>query len=808
MANRKLLTGIFLFSFSSLSYEIALTRIFSISLWYHFAFMVISIAMLGIGAGGALLSLYPKLKDISRIGTYGLFLGAGISVSYTASNQIPFDPVRLSWDRVQLLYICIYYIVLSVPFFFFGLCIAVALSGASEKSGLLYGADLLGAGMGSIGLLCLMNFIGAEKVVIISSSIALTGAFVTGGRKIRAASVLLVMLNSLLIFTDTINPRMSPYKGLQLALRYPGAEHLKTFNSPFSRVDVFKSPAVRFAPGLSLTYLDNLPEQIGLTIDGGETNAITRTGNQESLRFLRYLPSALPYEIGRIDNVLVLEPKGGLDVLLSRYFGSGNIYKVDSNPLVIRVVRDKLEDISQGIYSKDTWHGMGRSWLKKRGAIFDIIALSLTGTAPSGTFGIAEDYRFTVEAFKEYLIHLNENGMLSINLFIIPPPRTELRLFSTLIESMEGIGIWDISSRIIAIRSWGTICILVKKSPFTPEEIEGAKRFAKSRRFDLVYLPGIKEEETNIFVKMPSNEYSLAFMKILNPGTRTAFQNDYIFNIRPVHDENPFFHYYLKLKNIKVIYAVMGARWQYFIEEGYLLPLVFVQVLLLSIVFILLPAFSKRRKNNNLTTPHSIPPLVRGDTEGSEGGEGVFKHLLYFAFLGLGFMFVEVSIIQKMILPLENPSYSFAVVLTTVLISSGLGSLLSHRVSMMRNRYVLFLISMLIAAYSLFVPAISDIVSPYPIPVRVAFIFVVLLPLGLLMGIPFPLGLSLLGRGNPNLIPWAWAINGCFSVFSPILTIMVAMAAGFKAVLLIGSTAYFLAFFAFPVSSFESQIKR
>lgn len=797
MANTRLLTGIFLFSFASLSYEIALTRIFSISLWYHFAFMVISIAMLGIGASGTVLSLYSKLNHTSRIGVYGLFLGASITLSYIATNQIPFDPVRLSWDRAQLIYICLYYIVLSVPFFFFGLCIAAALSGASEKSGLLYGADLLGAGMGSIGLLCLMNIMGAEKVVIISSSIALTGAFVIGGRKIRVVSALLVLLNSLtLLFTGAIEPRMSPYKGLQLALKHPGAEHLKTFNSPFSRIDVFKSPAVRFAPGISLTYLEGLPEQIGLSIDGGETNAITRAENKGPLNFLRYLPSALPYEIGRSGNVLVLEPKGGLDVLLARYYGSGNIYNVDSNPLVIRVVRDKLEDISQGIYSKDTWHGMGRSWLKKRGAIFDIIDLSLTGTAPSGTFGIAEDYRFTVEAFKEYLIHLNENGMLSINLFIIPPPRTELRLLSTLIESMEGIGIGDISSRVIAIRSWGTICILVKKSPFTPEEIEGTKRFAKSMRFDLVYLPGIRGEETNIFVKMPSNEYSMAFMKILNPGTRATFQNDYIFDIRPVHDENPFFHYYLKLKNIKAIYEVMGARWQYFIEEGYLLPVVFVQVMLLSIVLILLPIFSRKHRDN-----HPSPPFSKGGTEG-------FVFLTYFAFLGIGFMLVEVSLIQKMILPLENPSYSFSVVLTSVLISSGLGSLLSHRVSMMRSRYVLFLISILITAYSIFVPAISDIVSPYPIPVRVAFIFIVLIPLGLLMGIPFPLGLSLLGRGNPNLIPWAWAINGCFSVLSPILTIMVAMAVGFKAVLLMGAAAYFLAFFTFPVSSFESPIKR
>jgi hypothetical protein len=794
MTKIKIYAGIFLFSFASLAYEIILIRIFSISLWYHFAFMIISIAMLGIGASGTVLSLYPKIAGAApvasqtggdssfpyeRIGIYGLLLGAGISLSYILSNQIPFDPVRLAWENVQIFYICLYYMILSIPFLFFGFCMASAFSIISEKSGLLYGSDLIGAGAGSIVILFLLSIMPPEKAVIITASLALLGAFIIGRRWIKIAALCLIVLNFfLLIMPDLITPRMSPYKGLQVALKFPGAEHIRTYNSPYSRIDTFKSPAARFAPGLSLKYLDPLPEQIGLSIDGGEINALTRAGDNRALKFLTYLPSALAYEIGKKDDVLILEPKGGLEVLLARYYNSKNIYKVDSNPLVIKVIQDDLTEFSQGIYSRDTWSGMGRSWLKKRDKKFDAIDIPLMGASPGGFFGIAEDYRFTVEAFKEYLGHLKDNGMLSIHLFILYPPRTELRLLNTMVLAMDEIGIADADKNIAAIRSWGTVSIIAKKSPFSFDEIESVKKFCRERRFDLIYLPGITEQETNIYVRLPSNEYSAAFQSILDPETRKSFQRNYIFDISPVRDENPFFPYYLRLKNIKIIYRMMGEKWQYFIEEGYLLPAVFIQALLLSIIFIFLPAVAKRR----------------GDTQ----RKGSYTSLIYFALLGLGFMFVEITMIQKMILPLENPSYAVSVVLTSMLISSGTGSLLSHRFPLLRNRAMLFVISFLIIVYSLIIPAISDAISPHALSVKIAMSFIVLIPLGFLMGIPFPLGIKSLGAGNPSLIPWAWAVNGCFSVLSPILSIMLAIVIGFKAVLWMGGILYILAFFTFP----------
>jgi hypothetical protein len=260
------------------------------------------------------------------------------------------------------------------------------------------------------------------------------------------------------------------------------------------------------------------------------------------------------------------------------------------------------------------------------------------GSVPAGSFGFSEDYRFTVEAFEEYLKHLSPEGMLSVNLFIIPPPRTELRLLATIAGASEKLGIVDFSAHIAAIRSWDTITILFKKTPLSKRDIEEIKAFARDRRFDMVYYPGITEEETNLFIKMPSNVLFHAFRNITYPETREDFINDYLFDVRPVHDENPFFHYYLKIENIREIYRLIGEKWQYFMEEGYLLPMIFIQVLFLSVILVLLPLIRVRMKNDR----DLIIDLK------------LLLSLAYFAFLGTGFMFIEISFIQKMILALKT----------------------------------------------------------------------------------------------------------------------------------------------------------
>ena len=298
---------IFFVSCSLLIFEVSLTRFFAIRLWYHFAFMVISIAMLGVGAAGTFLAIfsagstYPgqhiqnerslfanisnRIRSESIIPVYALCGGISIVLSYLAVNSLPFDPVRFSWEKSQMFYFILYCTILSVPFFFSALLIASMFLNHGDRAKSIYCADLIGAGLGCISVIGLLHISGPENPVVYASILCLTGTFISGGKKIKTVSLLVIMINILLLTAGhhIIEVKMSPYKRLSNYLKYPGAEHIKTYNSSYARVDVFKSPAVRFAPGLSLTYLDSLPAQTGLAVDGDRITVVTDSTDKGKL---------------------------------------------------------------------------------------------------------------------------------------------------------------------------------------------------------------------------------------------------------------------------------------------------------------------------------------------------------------------------------------------------------------------------------------------------------------------------------------------------------------------------------------------
>jgi len=776
--DRAILRLIFAASLASLSYELALMRIFSISLWYHFAFMVISIAMLGIAASGTVLALFPGMKKIRRIPLYVLLLAAAIPVSYLLSNAVPFDPARLSWDWTQLFSVSLYYLILSVPFFCFGLIVSTAYTTMPRASNAIYAADLAGAGGGALAMIWLLSLGGPEMSVFIIATLLLTGLLYWTGWKIRALALFLIAVNLAVLFLhpDCIKPRISPYKPFSLALQFPGAKLLGTAYSPYARVDLFASPAVRFAPGLSFTYLDPLPKQTGIAIDAGEIHAMTDESDIGKLAFIRSLPSSLAYRLTRNRDVLIIEPRAGLSVLTARQLGAENIHSIDSNPLVVEVVRAYGKEHGSRLYEENAWTGLARTRLSAGKKEFDLIDLSIMGSLPSASFGFAEDYRFTSEAFTQYLTHLNPDGILSLNCYILPPPRTELRLLATLARAAEASGINEFSKHVAAIRSWDTLTLLVKRSTLTEKDIRSVRTFAAEKRFDLVYVPGIKPDESNHYIKMQDNEYAQAFLRLISTEMRGRFMDDYVFDIRPVSDERPFFHYYLKLVNLKETYRVMGGKWQYFVEEGFLLPVLLVQVLVVSMVLILLPLLRLRRGEIALSEQNPL------------------RALSYFALLGLAYLFVEIAFIQKMILGLENPSYAASTVIASVLICSGIGSALSLRVKALRHSRALLVLAFVVIASSLLLPTVITFMGRLSLPMKVILTLVTVMPAGILMGIPFPYGISLLSTSSPRLIPWAWAVNGCFSVLAPILAIMLALSAGFHTVLLAGAALYLTAY--------------
>lgn len=808
---KRMYLTVFLVSCSVLIFEISLTRIFSITLWYHFAFMVISIAMLGIGSAGTVLAvcsgnkhnsdkqksgLTPHLKNISsliystsNIPLYSLITGISILVCYTVSNHIPFDPARFSWERLQLIYLFLYCLILSIPFFFSGMLIATVFTFHSDKSMSVYSADLTGAGTGSLIVIMLLNMAAPEYAIVTASSLCLAGAMFLGSRRIVSAAVFFLLINLFiaLYHPDFINLKMSQYKNLSVYLKYPGAEHVKTYNSSYSRIDVFKSPGIRYAPGLSLKYLEPLPDQTGFATDGHRIDVMTDVQDRSSLKFISFLPASLAFEISRKERALILDPKGGMHVLMAEYYGFENIMKVESDPYFLKIAREEYSEYSGGIYTSDTSTGYGRNFLSRSpesgGGNYNLIDIPMTGAAVSGTFGISEDYRYTVNAFRQYQNSLEDDGIISTSLYIIPPHRTEFRLLATIMTACEQSGIPDASSGIAAIRSWDVMTILAKNSPFTGDEIRSIKKFSSDRNFDLIYYPGIKEDETNRYIKSASNDLVNGFRSILNPASRASFMDSYLFDISPVFDRNPFFHHYLKAENIYAIYKIMGRKLLYFLNEGYLLPAILFIVGFLSVLIILLPVML----NKKASVPGPSVPSPRRLT---------LPALLYFSMLGLGFMFVEIPLIQISIRAIENPSFCVAIVLTAILISSGAGSMCGSKFKKLSSPFSLLILIVLISSYTVLQPFLISEMTKHDMHVRILALFASILPIGFFMGLPFPMGIRLLGQEKEALIPWAWAVNACLSVIAPLLSIMFALVSGFHFVLWMSVLVYLVAFAA------------
>lgn len=777
---KKLSILIFIASLSTLCFEINLTRIFQVTLSYHFAFMIISIAMLGIGASGSFIYIFKRSANINNISLYALFLSLSIFFGYTVTNNIPFNFVNSLWGEKQILYLLIYYVILSLPFFFTGLIVATSLCVLPERSHLLYFADLIGAGFGALLIISFLSRINPEYTILTVSLVSLFGAFFASNPKYYVY-IIIISFTYVIIFyccPEIIKIKIPENKDLNIALSYPNSKLFDTYFSPYTMVDTFKSSYIRFAPGLSLKYMEVLPEQIGLSIGAGDITAITNARDRAPLEFLEYLPSSLIYFISNNDDVFVVDPGGGLPALMAKYFGSDNIYIAESNPLIIEIVKNIFGEFSGNIYEKNVFAGMGRSWIKSSNKLFDLIDISLMEVAPSSNLTISEDYRFTTQAFNDYINHLNNNGFISINLHLLPPPRIELRILNTIIRSMKQLKIKNPENHIAAIRSWSTMSILIKKTPISPSDIKKIREFSDLLFFDLVYYPKMKKSEANRYIKMDSPVYYTAFKNIIDSKLNRRFVNDYIFNIKPVYDDKPFFNYFIKMERLKEIYNVTGKKWQFFIEEGFITYIVFFQMLILTLILIFLPTIF-RFKIKNISATSGITPIIQ---------------LPYFAFIGIGFMFVEVILIQKFILALEHPFYAFSTILMSLLISSGVGSLLSIKMKKKCSSIIIFILSIVIILYLPITKIISNGILLLPINYKVIIIFLIIFPLGILMGMPFPYGIRLFGVKNKSLIPWAWCVNGCFSVLSPPAAVILALNTGFNNVLMIGAVSYLAAF--------------
>jgi hypothetical protein len=789
----RFLTGIFFISSATLCLEISLTRFFSVSQQYHFAFLVVSIAFLGYGSAGSFISIFRKTFHVDKekfLSFTAVLFSLSILLSYLICNAIPFDFIRLAWDDTQIFYIFLYYVILSLPFLFAGVILSFAITRAATMVNTIYFFDLVGAGMGTVLAIFIFLLKGDKGVFLILSFLVLIAAWLFSPKKFLGFKLLIFLLlaaEAVLFVTGPswLSFHISDFKAMPVSLRYPGAKHLFTKWNAISRVDIIDSPAVRYAPGLSLLYGQNLPQQLGLLIDGGELNAITHMEDPEdpAFAFLSFLPSSLPYFFLDRPRVLVLEPKGGLDILAALHYRASYVKVIENNPLINDILDRDLANFSGRIYQREnvlSASSTSRSALTREKENFDLIVFSLAdvfGSAGTGQLGFGENYLYTEESFLDAFNRLSDRGIASMTMYLLPPPRQEIRLLATWIETLRKMT--DHPDRhLIVLRSWGTISFFIKKNPYTLQDIKILKEFCEKCLFDLVYYPGIRLEETNIHNRFEEPLYFNITRWLLSPGDYKRFYKEYLFHVKPVTDNRPFFANFFKLSKIKATFTILGQKWLPFLQGEPLVLFLFVQAVSVAIILILVPVFFLQKRE------FSKNPNFQ-------------KIFLYFGLIGMSFMFVEITLIQKFILFLGHPLYSTALIIFSLLFSSGVGSLLSKKLlghNPGRNVILSFMLSaVLILAYSSTFQVLFKRLIGFDLVPKMFLAFILIFPLGFLMGFPFPTGIRLLDRTDKQLIPWAWATNAFSSVVNSIAALMIAFWGGYDRVLVLAAIGYLIA---------------
>jgi hypothetical protein len=763
-----LLIGVALVAASSLAFEITLTRVFAIAQGYHFGFLAISLALLGFGASGTALALRPDLAKTgvaSRLSLLAALFSLGLVASYLFVNYLPFDSYRVAWERVQLLYLLLYYFALVTPFFLGGLVLGLPLTAFAERTARVYAANLAGSGLGCISGLGALAFFDTSGGVILSALLAAFGALAFSVRSSRfSASCSLAFIVLLIVLLSVPLPlfdlQISPYKSLSQIMRFPDARLVLRAWNAFSRVEVVESAAIRSAPGLSLKYQGGMPVQRALFEDAESTSPLTDAAPPE---LLDALPVTLAYRLRPNARVLMLKPSGGLEVLAALNAGAREIIAVEDNPLTAQVAQTYAPRVFKDARVRLLAEG-SRSFVARSREKFDIAHLALGDAfrpVTAGAYALGENYLFTREGFADYLNHLEDDGILVVSRWLQLPPTEEARICALAIAALGS----NPEQHILALRSFSTMLLLIKRTPFTAREIEIAKVFAEERQFDWVAYPGIREGESNRFNVLREDEYLRVFQQLLDPNRRARFFASYDYDVTPTTDDRPFFAHFFKWEQTPLVLQLLGKLWQPFGGSGYLILLALLALsVAASVALILLPLLRTQK-----------------------GRKWELRELAYFAFLGIGFLFVEIPLIQRFILFLDHPAYAFATVIFALLIASGVGSFFSTRLP---QRATLALLAAAILLYPLWLPPVFQIFLGYPFAARVLLSLVLLAPIGFLMGIPFPKGIARLHEKTPGLVPLAWGVNGCASVISSILATMGAMSWGFTAVMLAGAGAY------------------
>lgn len=785
-ASGAILLAVALVSFSSLLLELAMTRLFSVVLFYHFAFFAISVALLGLGSGGVF--AHVRRDWLSRFSTR--LLGTRLCVLNSifvvlAAEVVLHTPVSLEVTGRNFGKLTIIYLVTAVPFFFTGLLFSVLFARTSHEISVLYGADLAGGASACLAVVPLLNGIGAPNALLFSSlCMALAAAIWAEKSRARAISLTLAALFSIAIGANTSGKFMDVVyaKGM---LRDPRWVEFAKWNA-ISRIEVNSQSGARYIvidADATSAIMNTDPKNWDTESDHHATPTHTGLPQTPSFNWRKSLMAAAP----SMANVLrpkgefaIIGPGGGVDVLRAVANGSPNVTGIEINPIIANdVMRGKYADYSYHLYELPQVHMHvqdGRSYVRNATERFDAVQMTLVDTWAStaaGAFALSENNLYTVEAFREYFDHLKPDGFIAITRWEFRQPREALRVVSQAIEALHQSGVADPRHNFVIVADGGLdedgrpVLVLAKKSAFTTDEYAAVAQHVRENP-NLVWL----NPPAQYVGLQPLPPAADAFQALIHMNNPQQFARNYAYNVAPVTDGAPFFFFTLKTSYVlKNILAGSGHGMDWRINLGVVvLGMVLIISLLAVLLFLVLPLLLHRQSGHERTSVTA---------------------LLYFIAIGLGYILVEICLIQRFVLFLGHPTYALTVVVFLLLLSSGGGSVAARHwvTNSSRMRMVLAAAVILIGINLLALPALLSAAVGMAFAAKLTVSALVLVPLGFLMGMPFPTGLRLL-KGS---VEWAWSLNAAASVLGSVAAMVIAIHFGLTVTLGCAAVAYMLA---------------
>ena len=774
---KTLLAGLALTSFAALLLELALTRLFSVVLFYHFAFLAISIALLGLGAGGVFAYLLKsRLIQVATRTLASRLCAANAVIIVIVLEIILHVPVSLNVSGKNFLRLTAIYLASAVPFFLTGLLFSVVFARETTRISRLYGADLCGGALACLAVVPLLNQLGGPNAILVAGvSLSAAAMIWTESAKSRRNAGLLALA---LIALTAAN-----YSGRLIDVVYAKG--------------MFRDPAwVEFARwnALSRVEVDRQGGAKAIVIDADASTYImnadvSRWHETEWEKDLMSAPPAVANVLRPHGEFAIIGPGGGVDVLRAVANGSPSVTGIEINPIIATtIMRGRYADFAQHLYDRPDVHihvTDGRSYLRATPQHFDVVQMTLVDTWAStaaGAFALSENNLYTVEAFREYFDHLKPDGMIAITRWEFQHPREALRVVAVAMEALHRMGVSDPSRNFVVVSQGSLdedgipVVVLAKKTPFTAAEEDAvAAHCERYSELDPMYLP-----------TQPGKN---PFSDLIATNDPKAFGRTYAYNVSPVTDNAPFFFFTLKAGQILGEQGLRrGIDWK--VNLGVLVLLLVLVISLAAVfAFLVLPLLMKGHNN----TRHSPMPL------------------LYFVAVGLGYILVEIAFIQRFVLFLGHPTYALTVVIFLLMVSSGAGSLFSRRFLPRPEMgwIPLLLVLVILLLYVFFLPGRLAALVGLSMTYKRIICGTLLIPLGFLMGMPFPTGLRALAsspapeflagqKAGDNAVEWAWAMNAAASVLGSVLAMVIAIQFGLTVTLVCGAAAYLFALAVMP----------